>query len=139
DLHFLADGTQFSDSTRVNQIPATGRLTVLFVCGGRNGSSGPASKIKNNCAYLGEPATVACDADFFEAFIDRSGLVGELRTVPSLAASRAAAHRSLVLWILGHEMGHAVHRDRPAHFQAGAIERIVTNATLDQQIELDAD
>lgn len=41
--------------------------------------------------------------------------------------------------MLGHEIGHILNGDRPAHFQANRINDIVSSSSLDQKKELGAD
>jgi hypothetical protein len=139
DLEFLVTGTRFEGRLRFNAVPDQKGLNVLFFCGERDSLPARVRAISGNCAYIGEPATIACDANYFDALIESSGLAKELRTVPSLEANRAQARRYLIAWILGHEIGHVVRGHRPSHFAANRIDEIVASSSIDQRFELEAD
>jgi hypothetical protein len=45
----------------------------------------------------------------------------------------------LLLWTLGHEIGHVVHGDGPAHFEASAFDKFVPSKSFSQYMEVRAD
>jgi hypothetical protein len=139
DLEFLVSGTRFEGRLRLNAAPDRKALNVLFFCGKREALPARVQAVSGNCAYIGEPATIACDASYFDEFIVRTGLAQELRTVPSLDANLAQARRYLITWILGHEIGHVARGHRSSHFAANRIDEIVASSSIDQRLELEAD
>jgi hypothetical protein len=77
-----------------------------------------------NCAAIGIEDAVICDTDFLRSFAFDHGL---LPTDPAskheLGFEGSLSRRLDVvqLWILGHEIGHVLNRDGPAHFSQGNV------------------
>lgn len=138
DIAFLTRTTRFAGKWSINEAARSDRLNFYFYCGQSEKQPSVIAAPKN-CAYIGQPNLIVCDAMFFQNFVLSSGLVGELSSFPSKDAQIKKAERNLLLWVLGHEIGHIMNGDRPAHFSASDLRDIGSPRTLDQKRELDAD
>ena len=138
DLELLTKGTSFESRVRINEKPERESLNLFFFCS-RGRISDSLARLIHNCAFIGMPNLIICDATFFSYFIESSGIAGELRTVPSLEENRKTALRRLGLWVLGHEIGHIVSGHVPSHFTEGRIEKIADAGSIDHKFELEAD
>ena len=68
-----------------------------------------------NCGYLGFHNAVVCDSSFFQSFFEQHNLSAEINT--NIAAHETMAYRrAIILWMLGHELGHLVNQDGPGFF-----------------------
>jgi hypothetical protein len=116
-IPFIA-GTKFEGKLNMGEPPKDGSLNVYFATGQLPGRL---SAIKCNCAYIGF-GTVICDHQFlssFEASVNftRGSFYGpdagriweEENGVFAQASERIA--KVLVMWLIGHEIGHAVLHD----------------------------
>jgi hypothetical protein len=143
DVQFLTQGTRFAGKWAINEAPLSDHLNLFFYCaparGDTDGSLKSARNVPKNCAYVGQPNLIVCDATFFKTFVVSSGLKGELSSFPSEEAQARKAQRLLLLWVLGHEIGHVLNGDKPAHFSAQDLSDVGSPHTLDHSRELAAD
>ena len=65
--------------------------------------------------------------------------INELSSFPSKEEQIHIAERKILLWVLGHETGRIMSGHKPAHFMSDQINDTVSNESLDQQKELEAD
>jgi hypothetical protein len=86
-----------------------------------------ARRFLNTCAYIGSPQLIVIDAGFIERFLDDRSTFPAMRHPP-----REVQKRALVLWIIGHEIGHLLCGHRPRHFEPGDFTTEL-NLTTDQQ------
>jgi hypothetical protein len=140
-IQFLAQDTQFADKWALNSSPRRDWLNVYFFCRPRGGEFSDRNLVdlSDNCSYVGLPNVIICDLNFFESFLDHTGLVAELPAATSKKQEIKNASRNIFLWIIGHELGHIQNGNGPAHFEANKINDIVGSASLDQKRELEAD
>jgi hypothetical protein len=153
DLAMLTVGTKFQGKWQINKPLKSDWLNVYLLKPGFLSQSEKQyellKNLENNCAYLGTPNMVVCDGQFLQQFMSNrvastpyfdltdKGYVTNYDTINEI--SERSDEDDLLLWMLGHELGHVVHRDSPAHFQASAFDRFVSSKSLSQHIEVEAD
>lgn len=59
--------------------------------------------------------------------------------MPDAVARHRRYQRALLLWVIGHEIGHITFGDAPSHFSANALTTPVANSSLGYKRELRAD
>ena len=142
-IPLLVRGTRFEEQWAINELPVPNTLSVYILRGdlGARAVELPvsASPALNNCAASSEKDVVLCDASFLGSFLDETGLGAWLGRTPATAERRRSAEESLLLWILGHELGHVHFSDAAAHFKAHTLSSYVETATLRHFRELRAD
>ena len=120
----FAKGTQFEGKFQVNDVPKSDFINLYIL---DRDPDRVAKYFTRNCEYIGYYNSIICDSDLFKAyfaFVDaikrtydivrRDAKTGE--ELPSdaetLAISKILIKESILVWILAHEVGHAVlHKD----------------------------
>jgi hypothetical protein len=129
----LLRGTRFERRWQINRRLREDYINLYFFCSdGAPASENLTQDYANNCALVGAPNIVICDAGFFRRLAVTKNLAGGVVTLPQV-------ERNLFIWVIGHEMGHVLHGDAPSHFGADKLSELVPNATLDQSREIAAD
>jgi hypothetical protein len=81
------------------------------------------SGILGNCAYVGVSNVIICDSDFIDRFLFEHGVFSQV-SKDMLPEAKREYQPAFVAWVLGHELGHVVAGDAPAHFEvANALEQ----------------
>jgi hypothetical protein len=105
---------------------------------------------KGNCLYTGKDNIILCDVGFIKRFLSVRGLDeawrcsydarASLDTCPDVYRSLARNDRNgLLVWVIGHEIGHLIHHDGPRHFVPSALEASNPSSEIQQEPELKAD
>jgi len=136
----LVAETRFEDNWAINEPHEPGRLNVYVVLGPavRHTPDAPSflSRVARNCAYLGDDV-ITLDAWYLESFLSQRRLVG--LPLPFAHDGRQPHLRSFILWVLGHEIGHAVSGHREGHFSPEGLERHVGVSAASHRAEFQAD
>lgn len=100
-IRFLTQGTKFADHWTINRDAKRDGLNLYFFCPLANLEASRRilrlSYLLENCAYVGNPNIVVCDADFFKDFVTRSGIVNELPLVRPKPEEALLARRNVLL------------------------------------------
>ncbi len=122
---------------RINpEHPSTGpgEVDLYLLCLGRRPGFAVA-QFASNCSYLGDGATIICDAGLVERFLGGDAYEASRRA--HIVQSNSLALSS---WIVAHELGHLVNGDGKTHFALGrAAPATTAKMELQQRIELRAD
>lgn len=129
----LVRGTQFENRWQINGDYRRDRLNLYVV---RFTGAWPETlaPFRNNCSSAARWSVIVCDATFLDRYLDGRGVLAGLH--PSRIAS---ARNAFIAWTIGHEIGHVVARDEPAHFQPSALDEQIARASTDHRQELAAD
>lgn len=128
----LVHGTRFEDRWQLNGDYRSDRLN-LYVIRAVNAPDRLAP-FRGNCSAASRWSVIVCDAAFLETFLDGRGVFEGLH--PSRVAS---ARDAFVAWSVGHEIGHVLAGDEPAHFQPSALDAQIARASKGHRQELAAD
>ena len=142
-LRVVTRGTRFAARWNVNAPLAPDRLNVYILRPGLQpeGRALPArfASLLNNCAFAGAPNVVICDAQFLDDFSPAHGVRCFDRD-PRARTNCERRNRTILLtWVLGHELGHIVNGDPPAHFGQSRLDEMVPSNSIAQSRELRAD
>jgi hypothetical protein len=135
-LKFLTVGTPFENHWQVNKPLRDAWLNAYIISIPKDQLTfdlPELQRLRANCAFIGDPHVIVCDADFIATFLRRRG--GSFCSSEDMFRTHPAA---LLLWILGHELGHIHYGDKPPHFEANALERSIGRDSA-QSDELAAD
>jgi hypothetical protein len=136
-------GTPYEARWVINGQPAAHRLS-LYVLRPNLGARAldlpaAAESARDNCAVAAAPNVIVCDAGFLDTMFATFGFDEFAPRGADGARFRTAMESALLLWILGHEIGHVVNGDAPSHFAPGALVAVTSVSTLMHRRELTAD
>jgi len=129
----LVRGTRFEDRWQVNGPYRRDHLN-LYVIRVTDGGAESLAPFRDNCSAVARWSVVICDAALLDSYLDRRGVFAGL-----VAERVASAREAFVSWTVGHEIGHVLARDEPAHFKPSALNDQVARASLGHRQELAAD
>lgn len=136
-MPLIVAGTRFEGEWSVNSRHQRGRLSVYLLAPGfwdEEGVSQELQSIRNNCAHVGD-GVVFCDIWFLSTFLERRRLRHSLFGIDG----RSSHFRTFLMWILAHEVAHAVEGHGGMHFHAPAFEEAVENPRALHRFEFQAD
>jgi len=141
----LTKGTRFDGKIQINRPPQRDTVNIYVL---RRDPKGITQTFHGNCTYIGWMNAIVCDAAFLRRmlaeidaytefydlswFIDAQGPIDANRTTPEMQDEiRRQLKACFLLWIIGHEIGHAVlhydyvtGRSKPIHLHdAGFLQR----------------
>ncbi|MFY0602704.1 MAG: hypothetical protein JXQ93_02060 [Flavobacteriaceae bacterium] len=99
----------------------------------------PIAIIRNNCAYLGKSNVIVCDCNFISTFISKTGLEDDYKKYPLLGDRISLARDMILLWVLGHELGHLTLKHNASHFNETNLNSLVENSSINHKNETSAD
>jgi hypothetical protein len=150
-LQTLTKHTVFENVVNVNTYPKDDHVNIYLYDPAKIPSYRlfPAA-YKNNCLYTGKINIILCDVGFMKRFLSVRGLDetwrcshdarSSLDTCPDVYRSLARDDRKgLLVWAIGHEIGHLIHHDGPRHFVPSALEASNPSSEIQQKPELEAD
>ena len=145
----LVAGTRFQDRWRLNALPSDGMLTLILT--DSNTWDAP-ERYRQNCGYDQRTLVILCDVAFIENFLTRQDLDKEIipfkgdRPIEEPfelrradAATIEQRRRHLLIWVIGHEIGHAVLGHGSAHFTSDRLNDPTFPRSLSQEMEVAAD
>ena len=130
----LLEESAFDGRVRVNQPPAAASVNVYFLKGDPERLAGPG--FYNNCTMIGFASAILCDAELIKSLVDNISAYSSFYDLliidisepePSVASVDLQLGRELVLqavvvWLIGHELGHALlHADVAKQGNAGFL------------------
>lgn len=92
----------------------------------------------HNCAAIASTRRIICDISFIDELIADWYLLSHWPHGSSIAASRNWYRRNILLWVLGHEIGHIIHGDGLSDYIENPKGMHVFDEAQ-QKIELNAD
>jgi hypothetical protein len=149
-VHRVLRGTKYEHAYTFNQV-ATGEALEFLLFDSRNAPPSD-RKYRGSCAFLGGRRTILCDVAFVDNFLvirdlDKERVpfegdrpveaVVDVRPLPADELNRR--RQLLLMWILGHELGHVIAGHGSGHFGPGKIEDNVAPRSISQQNEVQAD
>jgi hypothetical protein len=130
----LVRRTPFENRWQVNRDYRADRLNLYIVRFTGTSSAASLAPFRDNCSAVARQSIVICDAALLETYLDRRGIFASLH--PDRVAS---ARKAFVSWTIGHEIGHVVAGDEPAHFKPSALNEQIARASGAHRQELAAD
>jgi hypothetical protein len=126
----LVRGTRFQDHWQIGGLDQLGTLRVILLDSRRLRGARTDASYLDNCTYVGGHSLIVCDVALFDHFLHERALdmkpariegdrpnFDPVILVQLPAAELATTRRSLVDWILGHELGHVLNGDGGGHFE----------------------
>ena len=108
-MDLITRGTKFESRYVINEIPKPDEIAVIVFLGPKTqevpNAPGLVKTLANNCAAVGK-RYIFSDAWFLQRFLDKRKIA---RSPDGLFPDPRASHiRSLVTWVLAHELGHLI-------------------------------
>lgn len=139
-LVLLLRGTEFEGRWQINKQPRRQLLNVYILRSGLNNTQSATVELEgllNNCSYIGE-SIIICDIEFVNSFLSVHR-VEESFSNAVRESKMKDAQRSFLIWILGHEVGHALNRHSRAHFSPNELDTMIVSSSLENRQEFEAD
>lgn len=142
-LSIISKGTEFEAKWQINRPIKKEYLNVYILRPGvlqnANNPSPEFHKLVGTCAFLGKPNLIVCDGQFLQDFMARHRADAGIHESRAFDAYKEEAERNLLIWVLGHEIGHIVNRHTASHFEADSFDKIVESSTISHLQEFEAD
>lgn len=140
-LRFLT--TEMHDPTAwdINRGPQRGALAVILFSGGKARSFSRYIDFTRTIAWIAEYQTIIVDVDYLKELALALNLVEQHEDDNPYEKSQhdAEIYKLFLVWVLGHELGHAYHHDPTRHFAPNALDAPTSTATGNQDLENQAD
>jgi hypothetical protein len=144
-LRILVSGTRFANHVNINQPLNSSSLNFYLLAhnlAARNEVPRAIlqSGILGNCAFVGVANVIICDSEFVDKFLFEHRVFSQV-TADLLPQAEREYQTAFIAWVLGHELGHVIAGDSPAHFGVGNVMEQQRKAAIDlaQQKEIAAD
>jgi hypothetical protein len=126
---------------------------AIYIFDSNLSNRGQLSAFRDNCRYLGDGRRIVCDVSLIKNMVrhfdldkrekTESDATGHIvrRHVEAEDEARIEKHyRTMLTWVLGHELGHLFSRHRGQfYFQQHAFDKAIPLASYCHRIELEAD
>ena len=113
----LAKGTRFQGKINTEGYPVESDLNIYML---NPQGVAMAPLIRCNCAYIGH-RVILCDEKFIESF---AGVVRFSQDLSVLKKVNDSFRLTLMSWLLGHEIGHAVLHDRDGRYAYDVLSEV---------------
>lgn len=137
-LPIATRGTRFEHAWAINTQHREGWLTVYLLAPSFwdvERLSPKLQAMRGNCAHVGH-GIIFCDTWFLDRFLSER----RLNQGPPLALDGRENHfRTFLLWILAHEVAHAIKGHGPMHFGESGFDEMITGARASHRFEFEAD
>ena len=134
-MQTVAENCGFGNHWQINSPPRDDYLHLFVVApGDAPGSFSPdLSKMTATASYVGHNSLI-CNRDFVTRFIRDNALI----RFPD-DKNRRDAEWALLFWIIGHEVGHALLKHKPADFAENNFTNLAPVTSFEQEQEIAAD
>lgn len=131
------DDTQWS----INQNPGRGQHTVILFSGAKARTHREYVPYVKTIAWVSEYRTIVVDVDYLRDLAEQLTSLSSQRIENPYERNfrEAATIKVFLLWVVGHEAGHAHYHDSTRHFAANSFEAPATGEAANQVIETRAD
>lgn len=153
-INLLLRGTKYENKYQINKKPKPNSVNLFII-------NPDSSKIKdfpkgfenfiNNCVYIGEKNSIVIDIKFINYFLTKyeENSIGYMNYEQRLEYKNTKknereqwfkeSRRSLLIWVLGHELGHMMLNHPLSHFAKNKLSDYVKTSTIKQKKEFQAD
>jgi hypothetical protein len=126
----LVRGTRFENRWQINGDYSRNLLNLYVIRFAGAADANALEPFRDNCSAVARWSVIVCDTGLLDNWLERRGVVG---------ANSAPAHSAFVAWTIGHEIGHVLAGDEPAHFQAASLDQQIAFSSRSHRQELAAD
>ena len=140
--NMLTGRGEFTDGVNVNGPPASRALNIYIVdvpAHRRAAVRERFPRFVGTIAYLGQPNLVLIDERYLDSVGERLGFLSFSGNPHVQALHNSQRLQRLLLWVLGHELGHLTAGRQRRHFLPSALESLAgyTKATYRQEVAAD--
>jgi hypothetical protein len=97
----------------INEKVDPGRVNIYFI---DKDPKGAFTQFRNNCTYTGYKNIIVCDVKYILKDLFHKESFSDFSRSDGYGVIPYAHIRTLVLWVIGHEIGHLAHRHNRGHF-----------------------
>jgi tetratricopeptide (TPR) repeat protein len=140
-LHFLMNAAKDDTQWKVNQNPHSGVHTVILFSGNKARAVPEYAQYVKTIAWVSEFSTIVIDVDYLRDVAEQLTSLGPLRIENPYERDfrEGVMLKIFLLWVVGHEAGHAHYHDSTRHFSANSFEAPEPGGVANQVIETRAD
>jgi tetratricopeptide (TPR) repeat protein len=140
-LHFLIDEAGDSTPWRINQPLKPGIITIVMFSGKKVQGMPAYREFNRTIAWISKYQAIAVDVDYLKELATSLTTFGEDRSDNPYENNQQDSDRykTFLIWVLGHELGHAHNHDSTRHFANNLLSAPITSSSISQASELKAD
>jgi tetratricopeptide (TPR) repeat protein len=138
---FLTNAAHDPTRWTINEDPRPGAHTLILFSGTKARTVPDYAEYVKTIAWVSEYNTIVVDVDYLRELAEALTALGKVRIENPYERDfrEDSTIRIFLLWVVGHEAGHAHYHDATRHFSASSFEAPEIGGAANQEIEIRAD